>query len=80
MDISSFHFTTDDGESVAVFLSDAIHHIDDESNVVLQVPVFSDHRSGVIYLTDKGLSSLSKNSVVKEAVKWALRGRMSPKK
>lgn len=80
MDISSFHFTTDDGESIAVFLSDAIHQIDDGGNVVLQVPVFSDQRSGVIYLTDKGLSSFLKNNVIKEGVKWALRGRMSPKK
>jgi hypothetical protein len=80
MDISSFHFTTDDGESIAVFLGDSIHRIDDEGNVVLQVPVFSDQRSGVIYLTEKGLASFLKSNVIKEGIKWALRGRMSPKK
>jgi RNA polymerase subunit RPABC4/transcription elongation factor Spt4 len=79
MDIVSFNFMTDDGESVSVFLGDSIHQIDEEDNVIIQVPVFTDERSGVIYITDRGLSSVSRNTVVKEAMKWALRGRMSPK-
>jgi hypothetical protein len=80
MDISSFHFTTDDGESIAVFLSDAIHRIGENNEVVLQVPVFSDQRSGVIYVNEGSIVSMSKNNIVREAIKWALRGRMSPKK
>jgi len=79
VNINSFHFMTDDGESISVFLSDSIHQIDEEDNVTIQVPVFADDKSGVIYITDRGLSSISKNSVVREAIKWALRGRMSPK-
>jgi hypothetical protein len=74
--ISSFSFTTDDGETVSVFLSDAIADIDENNNVTLQVPVFADDRSGVIYLDSSDVKMFNKSTVIRELNRWLFSGRM----
>jgi hypothetical protein len=75
--IDSFQFRTDDHETVSIFLGDAIHEIDDDGEVTLQVPVFADGRSGHFYISSKELVALSKNPVVRRATQWALNTRLN---
>lgn len=74
--IQSLQFMTDDGELISLFIGDAIHYIDEEENVTLQIPVFADGRSCHIYVPSTVVSALSKNSLVKEATSWALSSRL----
>ena len=74
--IQSLQFMTDDGELISLFIGDAIHYIDEEENVTLQIPVFADGRSCHIYVSSNVIAGLSKNSLIKEATKWALSSRM----
>jgi hypothetical protein len=69
-------FSTDDGESISIFLKEATHEIDDDGEVTLQIPIFADERSGVIYLSSKEVVSLSKSPVIRRATKWALMTRL----
>lgn len=75
--IDNIQFNTDDDETISVFLSDAIHDIDDEGEVTLQVPVFADSRSGHIYLSSKDIALIRRNPVIRKATQWALATRMS---
>jgi hypothetical protein len=75
--IESIQFMTDDGETISVFISDAIHEIDEMGVVVLQLPVFADGRSGVMYLSYKEVSLLGKNPIIKGATEWALSSRLA---
>jgi len=75
--IDSIQFTTDDYETVTVFIKEAIAEIDENNAVSLQVPVFADGRSGHIYLTGQEVSVLSKSPLIREATKWALHTRLS---
>ena len=70
-------FKTDDNETISIFLKDAIHEIDDDGDVTLQVPVFADSRSGHIYISSKEVALLSKNPVIRKATQWALNTRLS---
>jgi hypothetical protein len=74
--IYSIQFMTDDGETISLFLGEAIHYIDEEDNVTLQVPVFADGRSSHLYVSSNVVSALSKNSLIKEATTWALSSRL----
>ncbi len=69
-------FSTDDGESISIFLKEATHEIDDDGEVTLQIPIFADERSGVIYLSSKEVVSLSKSPVIRRATQWALMTRL----
>lgn len=74
--IDAIQFTTDDGETISVFISDAIHDIDEEGVVTLQLPVFADGRCGIMYLTQQEVAILSKSPIVKGATAWALNSRL----
>lgn len=77
--IKSIHFEMDDGESVSIFLSDAMCYVD-ESNPenLLQVPVFAGDRTGVLHVTEQEARTVSNNMLVKEATQWALKTRKVP--
>lgn len=75
--ITSIQFMTDDQETISLFLGDAIHYIDEEDNVTLQIPVFADGRSAHIYVSSNVVNALSKNSLIKEATEWAFSSRLS---
>lgn len=75
--IDSIQFMTDDGESISVFIAEAIHEIDEEGAVILQLPVFADGRSGVMYLTQQEVALLRKSPVIKGATAWALNSRLA---
>lgn len=75
--IDNIQFNTDDDETISVFLADALHEIDDEGEVTLQVPVFADSRSGHIYLSSKDVALIRRNPVIRKATQWALSTRMS---
>ena len=75
--IDNIQFNTDDNETISVFLSDALHEIDDDGEVTLQVPVFADSRSGHIYLSSKDIALLRRNQVIRKATQWALNTRIS---
>jgi hypothetical protein len=74
--LKSVQFMTDDGELISLFIGDAIHYIDEEDNVTLQIPVFADGRSSHIYVSSNVVTALSKNSLIKEATQWALSTRL----
>lgn len=74
--IESISFYTDDGETVSIFLKEALAEIDENNCVNLQVPVFADKRSGHIYLTGQEAAALVRSPVIKEATRWALSSRM----
>jgi len=74
--IKSIHFETDDGETVSVFISDAMCYVDDANpETLLQVPVFTNERSGVLYVTEQEMGTIFRNMLIKEAMSWALRNR-----
>lgn len=77
MHIDSIQFMTDDGETVSVFLNEALAEIDEENCVNLQVPVFADGRSGHIYVTGQETRVLLKSPVIREATQWALSTRVT---
>lgn len=74
--IHSIQFSTDDGETISLFIGEAIHYIDEEDNVTLQVPVFADGRCSHLYISSNVVNALSKNSLIKEATQWALSSRL----
>jgi len=77
--INSVHFETDDGEKVHVFLSDAWCYVNDEDpEDLFQVPVFAGKRTGNITMTSQEIATLSRNLVIKAAMKWALKTRSQP--
>jgi hypothetical protein len=75
--VDVIQFSTDDGESIFVFIKEATHNIDDDGEVTLQIPIFADERSGVVYLSSKEIASLSRSPVIRRATQWALNTRMS---
>jgi hypothetical protein len=78
--IESIQFVTDDGETVSVFIKEALAEIDDNNCVNLQVPIFADGRSGHLYLTGQEVSVIVKSPLIKEATRWALNSRaMKPR-
>jgi len=76
IDIQNLQFMTDDGELVSIFISDALTDVDPNLNVLMQIPVFTDGKSGHIHVNGKQVLLLSKNPVIREATRWALSSRM----
>lgn len=75
--IRSVQFMTDDGETISIFIEEALSEIDEEGVVTLQLPVFADGRSGHIYLTNQECAVISRSPIIKEATRWALGNRMT---
>ncbi len=75
--IDSIQFTTDDYETINIFIKEAIAEIDNNNVVTLQIPVFADGRSGHIYLTGQEVAILAKSPLIREATKWALSTRLT---
>lgn len=75
--LKSVQFVTDDGETISVFIQEAIAEIDEEGAVTLQLPVFADGRSGHIYLTSQECAIIARSPIVREAMKWALNTRLA---
>lgn len=73
--IDSITFTMDDGETVSIFLKEALAEIDENNCVNLQIPVFADGRSGHIYLTAQELAVTERTPMIKDATRWALISR-----
>jgi hypothetical protein len=76
-EIKSITFTTDDDETISVFVSEALSEVDEEGAVTLQVPVFAKERSGHIYLTAQEVSIISRSPIIREATRWALHTRLT---
>jgi hypothetical protein len=74
--IHCIQFMTDDEETISLFIGEAIHYIDEEENVTLQIPVFADNRSSHLYVSSNTVAAFSKNSLIKEATQWALSSRL----
>lgn len=74
--VESITFTMDDGETVSIFLKEALAEIDENNCVNLQVPVFADKRSGHIYVTGQEATALNRSPIIREATRWALSSRM----
>jgi len=74
--INSVQVTTEDGETISVFLEDSIAEIDENKCVTLQVPVFADGRSGHIYLGSHEALAFTRTRLMREVTQWALSSRM----
>jgi hypothetical protein len=78
--INSIQITTDDGETISVFLEDSIAEIDENKCVTLQVPVFADGRSGHIYLGSNEALFFTRTKLIREVTEWALSSRTMTRK